>query len=101
MDDYDAHNTEQVRSTLKDLNCEPIQVPTSLTHLAQPLNVGVNGVLKRRAREMWVRDKATGKENADTLGRAAERTNDAYQELPASTITKAFEKAVPTLALPR
>jgi hypothetical protein len=101
MDDYDAHKTEEVRTAEKKHNIEPIIVPPALTHLLQPLDVGVNGELKRRAREKWVEDKAAGKENADTLGRAAERMNEAYHELPPSIITKAFNKAVPILALPR
>jgi hypothetical protein len=101
MDDYDAHKTEEVRAALKEHNIEPIVVPPAMTHLLQPLDVGVNGVLKGRAREKWVEDKAAGKENADTLSRAAERMNEAYHELPRSTITSAFNKAVPILALPR
>ena len=69
-----------------------------MTSTLQPLDVGVNAELKRRARRKWVQDKAGGKENADTLSRAVERINEGYHQLPTSAITGAFSKAVPSLA---
>jgi hypothetical protein len=101
MDDYDAHKTEEVRGAAERHNTDLIIVPPGMTSTLQPLDVGVNGELKRRAREKWVQDKAAGKENADTLSRAAQRMNEAYHELPASTFTNAFNKAVPSLAFAR
>ena len=72
-----------------------------MTHTLQPLDVGVNAELKRRARENnWVQDKAEGKENADTLARAAQRLNEACHELPTSTITSALKKALPSISMP-
>ena len=99
LDDYDCHQTDEVRDTAAAHNVELIIVPPGMTHVLQPLDVGVNAELKRRAREKWVQDKAEGKENADTLSRAAQRINEAYRDLPTSTITGAFKKALPTVDL--
>ena len=99
LDEYDAHHTAEVKATAAQHNIEIIPVPPGMTHILQPLDVGVNAELKRRARKKWVEDKAEGKENADTLSRAAQRINEAYEEVPIEVITKAFTKAVPSLAL--
>ena len=91
LDEYDAHHTDEVKAAAHRHNVEIIPVPPGMTHILQPLDVGVFGPLKRRAREKWVEDKAEGKENADTLSRAVERINEAYHELPSKTITTAWQ----------
>ena len=101
LDDYSAHRTKHVKETAAAHNIELIQVPTGQTSTLQPLDVGINGPIKKAARKQWTRDKRDGKENADTLGRAAERVDDAVRSLPAPVITAAFSKAVPSLKLPR
>ena len=99
LDDYDCHQTDEVRDTAAAHNIDLIIVPPGMTHTLQPLDVGVNGVQKRVAREKWMHDRVEGKENADALPRAVQRIDEAYNELPASTITSAFKKALPTVEL--
>jgi hypothetical protein len=97
LDDYKAHHTDKVHEKAAEHNIDIIPVPAGQTSTLQPLDVGVNGQLKARARKKWVADKVSGKENADTLGRAVGRMNEAYHETPASTLTSSFTKAVSSL----
>ena len=55
------------------------------------------GPAQRQSDDAKIDDKAEGKENADTLSRAAARMNEAYEEMPKDHIVRAWEKAVPTL----
>ena len=57
--------------------------------------------VEKAVRKQWTRDKRDGKEDADTLGRAAERVDDAVRSPSRTHITAAFSKAVPSQKLPR
>jgi hypothetical protein len=100
LDDYKAHSTPAVQSAAAEHNIDLIPVPKGQTAELQPLDVGVNGEIKSRARARWVRDKQTGRVGTDTLTRAVERINDAAHTVAPSTIASSFSRAVPTF-LPR
>lgn len=102
LDEYRAHHTAAVKEAASNHHIEIIPVPGGQTATLQPLDVVVNGIIKKKAKQQWVQEKQQPENDADTLTAAVCRIDTAYRSIPASTIQSAFTKAVPILpTLPR
>ena len=53
MDHFRVHTNPQILQKLSDLNTDVLLVPPGLTFYVQPLDVYVNGPVKRKLRESW------------------------------------------------
>ena len=93
LDDYKAHWTPAVRAAAAEHNIELIPVPKGQTGELQPLDVSINGEVKARARREYVQDKQEGRADADTLGRAVHRINNAYRAVKPAHIASSFKQA--------
>ncbi len=102
LDDYRAHHAPAVQQAAARHNIEIIPVPKGQTPVLQPLDVGINGLIKQKAREKWIEDKQTPGKEPDTILGAVTRVNNALHSIPPRLIQSAWEKSVPSLqTLPR
>ena len=77
IDEYSAHATDNVMACLNEHHIDLIVVPPGMTHVLQPLDVGVNAHVRRSAAKQYIADQHTGKENSDPNGEAATRISNA------------------------
>ena len=93
LDSYTAHFTDAVRSAAAAMNLQLIQVPASCTSELQPLDVGFNGPLSMKRKQLWAEQKIAAPATEDTRARALDRAQRAYSALPKSTAQHAYRKA--------
>jgi hypothetical protein len=93
LDSYTAHFTDAVRSAAAAMNLQLIQVPASCTAELQPLDVGFNGPLSMKRKQLWAEQKIAAPATEDTRARALDRAQRAYSALPKSTAQQAYRKA--------
>jgi hypothetical protein len=97
-DSLTAHHTDDVLSFLSDNNISLITVPPGETDTLQPLDVGVFGPLKARAKRRWNEEKAKDKSRADTQHASMSLHVEAFAHINRRTVRAAWEEAVPLLA---
>lgn len=82
LDEYRAHHTEAVQQAAVNHHIEIIPVPAGQTATLQPIDVGINGIIKKKARQEWVEDKQNPENHPDTLTAAVMRIDHAYNNIP-------------------
>ncbi|OHT02603.1 hypothetical protein TRFO_25776 [Tritrichomonas foetus] len=94
LDVYKAHRTEKVMNKAKSMNIVLIFVPGNGTHIYQPLDIAVYGILKailrKKFRIYWK------KNNRIEYNDACKLFIEAWNEIPQITIKKSWEK-IPNL----
>jgi hypothetical protein len=97
VDDYDPHKTDKVQQACRQHNITLIIVPPGQTAEYQPLDIGIFRHVKRTAKQEWSNDKGTGRPDADTVGRAAERIGIGMDKVTSDNIVGSFEDSNPLL----
>ena len=95
MDSFKAHITEIVQEKLNSINCELIIVPSGMTSVYQPLDIGIFGIVKPKLEILWCAEQrnlrhTTGKTLVDNII----RFEDAYAELTKDHVKKRWKKAI-------
>jgi hypothetical protein len=93
MDSYTAHWTDSVRNAAAGMNLQLIQVPSGTTDVLQPLDVGFNGALVMKRKQIWAEHKLHSPYAEDTRQLAIERAQQAYAAQPKSTGVRAFRES--------
>lgn len=71
-DNYGSHKTEDVMKLANSLNIYLLYLPANTTSITQPLDVGVNGILKQKSRADEVKRLSTQQKESTTPNEAAE-----------------------------
>lgn len=58
LDNYDSHKTEKIIESSKEKNIHLIFVPIGMTSIYQPLDICINGIIKKKAAEKYSSFKA-------------------------------------------
>jgi len=53
LDQYDAHKTDKVKEYAESKNIILIYIPVGMTYKYQPLDVGINGILKAKMKQFY------------------------------------------------
>ena len=107
LDQYSSHITEKFKEEAKKKNINIIYIPVGQTGKFQPLDVGINGLLKSSARRLWKIERLTDIENmldhkGDVGDLKAPNLNDGIRHLLIAinkvinkqTVIKSFNKAL-------
>jgi hypothetical protein len=93
MDSYKAHWTNAVQLAASKMNLHLILVPPGTTSELQPLDVGFNGALVMKRKQIWSEHKLYSPFEEDTRQLAVERAQQAYAAQPKSTGVRAFRES--------
>ena len=104
LDSYSAHITDAVYKKAKENNIEIIVVPSCMTSVLSPLDVGVNGILKSSYSRDWRRQRLFGnsaagdQDSSSTYSKtswqdAVTMAKQAYKKVTSRHIRTAFGKA--------
>ena len=93
LDRLRAQLTPAVRELCRNGDIELEYVPARMTSPLQPLDIGVNRVIRRSARQQLLAEQSGGKENRDPGGAAAQRLNNGLKGTKPATVTKTFDAA--------
>eukprot|EP01022_Parablepharisma_sp_SALTPOND_P015511 TRINITY_DN2199_c0_g3_i1.p1 TRINITY_DN2199_c0_g3~~TRINITY_DN2199_c0_g3_i1.p1 ORF type:complete len:520 (-),score=38.77 TRINITY_DN2199_c0_g3_i1:178-1737(-) len=89
MDDYSVHKTAEVMAKLATCRTYPCLIPGGMTRLLQPLDVGVNHIVKQELRNMFALDTVEREEKPtlDELRTNLIRWVDEIWNSPESKVT--------------
>ena len=99
LDEYSAHHTNAVRECLNSHYIDLIIVPPHMTHVLQPLDVGVIAQLRKEATKQYLAEQYDEKENRDPMGAAAVRIHTGWMQMDKGIIRHSFTDVV--LYVPR
>jgi hypothetical protein len=94
LDSFPAHFTDAVVAAAAAMHLRLIQVPAGTTAELQPLDVGFNGALLMKRKQLWAQLKLSVPSAEDTRQRAIERAQQAYAAQPKATAVRAFREAL-------
>ena len=97
VDSYGAHWTAEAQRVAASLNIELIEVPHSLTHICQPLDISFNGPMKQKRVQKWTAERHFGENITDNVERTVMRAFAAFQAVQDETISKGFVAVCPQL----
>ena len=93
LDQYSVHHSDFTKDEAKIRNIELIDVPKGLTYKYQPLDVLINGILKKKSKTLWrqeiIKDPNTKITNAD----AVKHFLTAKEDITSEIIVKSFKKS--------
>jgi len=93
LDQYSTHCSDFTKDEVKLRNIELICVPKGLTYKYQPLDVLINGILKKKSKTLWrqeiIKDPNTKITNAD----AVKHFLTAKEDITSEIIIKSFKKS--------
>jgi hypothetical protein len=98
LDAYRVHMMGNVVNRIQSLGIEVVHIPPGCTYLCQPVDVGVNKVIKSQMRNKWEDwmvagngfENGVAKEPSRRL--VAEWVLEAYNEIPQQTARNAWMK---------
>jgi hypothetical protein len=93
MDSYKAHWTNAVQLAASKMNLHLILVPPGTTSELQPLDVGFNGALVMKRKQIWSEHKLYSPFEEDTRQLAVEGAQQPYAAQPKSTGVRAFRES--------
>ena len=91
LDIYPGHNNDIVKATTEALGIQLIWVPPGHTADLQPLDVGVNGPLKAKARRFWREHRLEKEVSHLSKPEGASLFTKALLELSKETIISSFD----------
>jgi len=97
LDSFGAHFTELVKDKAEQLNIELIKIPESQTATLQPLDINVNGPMKRISDSIWSEQKQLIPELSDSYSAAVKRTKIAFEKIDRKTIINCFKSICPII----
>jgi hypothetical protein len=98
LDAYHIHMMGTVVNRVQSLGIKVIHIPPGFTYLCQPVDVGINKVIKCGMREKWEDWMLEGDGIVDGVAKEptqkliAERLVDVYTNMDAKTVRKAWMK---------
>ena len=93
VDTYAAHMTDAVKMCLNENHIDLMIVPPRMTHALQPLDVGVNALIRKHATKLYLAEQHERKENRDPYGAAAVRVDTGLKQVKPRHIRQAFVDA--------
>ncbi len=94
MDQFPSHTEEHITKYSNEKNIELIFVPIGLTYKYQPLDVMINGILKKKAKTLWRKEIIKNPDlkitNSDAVKHFLIAKNDITQDI----IKKSFSKSL-------
>ena len=78
---------------MQENNIRPLYIPPNLTHIWQPLDMGVHGPLKSIVRRQWKVDRLADPFHRCTLADAVRGIDNAVAAISKSVIVSSFKKA--------
>ena len=94
VDSYKAHITDNVFEAAEKLNIELIVVPCQMTSTLSPLDVGVNGILKKIYGKEWRHKRLFEEDQEVSWASAASLAISAYHRVKPHSIMTAFANSV-------
>lgn len=97
-DSLTVHSTPHVLAFLHTHQLSSIIIPKGNTSTLQPLDVGVFGPMKAKAKYRWIEEKQKDRDRADTQLFSMSLHVKALREMTRAQLRRAWEKAIPALA---
>jgi len=93
LDQYPSHCSDFTKKYAQSKNIELIYIPKGYTYKFQPLDVGINGILKQKSKATWRTEKIKNPELKITNADGIIHLMKAINELSVETIKKSFYKS--------
>jgi len=93
LDQYPSHCTEFVKKYSLEKNIELIYIPKGYTYKYQPLDVGINGIIKQKSKAIWRSEKIKNPKLKITNADGIKHFLKAINEISKETIQKSFVKS--------
>ena len=93
LDQHPTHTTDFVKEYALTKNIELIYVPKGYTYKYQPLDVGINGILKQKSKAIWRGEKIKNPNLKITNADGIKHLLTAISELKEETIKNSFNKS--------
>ena len=95
LDQYPIHTSEYVVAEANKRKINLIFIPARLTWKYQPLDVGINGILKASARKLWKEERLSNPNNIPNLCDGVRHMTSAIKNvINEGVIRKSFYKAL-------
>jgi len=95
LDQYPIHTNEYVAAEANKRKIKLIFIPSRLTWKYQPLDVGINGILKSSARKLWKEERLSNPNNIPKLSDGVRHMASAINKvITANIIKKSFYKSL-------
>jgi hypothetical protein len=99
LDAYQVHMMGNIVNRIQSLGIEVVHIPPGCTYLCQPVDVGINKLIKSRMQEKWENWMVVGDGIVNGIAKepmrqlVAEWVVDVYMKLPAQTVQYAWMKS--------
>jgi hypothetical protein len=93
LDQFPSHTDEYIKEYATEKNIELIYVPIGLTYKYQPLDVMINGILKKKAKTLWRQEIIKNPELKITNADAVKHFLIAKNDITTKIIKKSFKKS--------
>ena len=93
LDQHPSHTTKFVKDYALSKNIELIYIPKGYTYKYQPLDVGINGIIKQKSKAIWRKEKIKNTELKITNADGIKHLLTAISELTEEVIKKSFIKS--------
>ena len=93
LDQHPSHTTKFVKDYALSKNIELIYIQKGYTYKYQPLDVGINGIIKQKSKAIWRKEKIKNTELKITNADGIKHLLTAISELTEEVIKKSFIKS--------
>ena len=93
LDQYSSHCTEYIKTYALSKKIKLIYVPKGYTYKLQPLDVGINSIIKQKSKSIWRTEKIKNPDLKITNEDAVKHLMTSINSLNKETIVKAFTKS--------
>jgi len=94
MDQYSTHVEKYIKEYCDKKNIEIILVPKGLTYKYQPLDVMINGILKKKAKTLWRKEIIKNSDLRITNSDAVKHFLIAKKDITSDIIKKSFQTSL-------
>lgn len=93
LDQHPSHTTQFVKNYALEKQIELIYVPKGYTYKYQPLDVGINGIIKQKSKAIWRSEKINNPNLKITNADGIKHLLTSIKEISTETIKKSFYKS--------
>ena len=93
LDQHPSHCSEYIKEYSKKKKVKLIYVPKGYTYKYQPLDVGINCIIKVKSKARWREEKIKNPNLKITNEDAIKYFMEAYEKITSESIQKSFEKS--------
>ena len=90
IDQHPSHTTQFVKDYALKKNIDLIYIPTGYTYKYQPLDVGINGIIKQKSKAIWRSEKIKNPELKITNADGIKHLLTSIKEIKKETIINSF-----------